>query len=87
MVAMVTDKSRGARRREAGPGWRSRVLRWAIFAFGVILAGALVLQFFLESEEVDMPPLAYAIAAGLMGLATWYELMSTGREIRTSTVE
>jgi len=45
----------------------------------VILVGALVLQFVVESEDADMPPLAYAIVAGLMGLATWYELMGTGR--------
>ena len=76
---MVSDKPSGARRRVAGPRWRHRVTRWAIFAFGVILAGALVLQFFLDSEEVNMPPLAYVIAAGLMGLATWYELMGTER--------
>ena len=68
-----------SKRRKAGPGWRNRILRWAIFAFGVILAGVLVLQFVVESEDVGMPPLAYAIVAGLMGLATWYELMGTGR--------
>ena len=79
IIATATGQASGAKRREAGPGWRNRILRWAIFAFGVILAGALVLQFVVESEDVGMPPLAYAIVAGLMGLATWYELMGTGR--------
>lgn len=52
---------------------------WAILAFGVILVGSSVLQSFMESEDVDRPPVAYAILAGLTGVASWYELMGTER--------
>lgn len=59
---------------------RTKLERWLVGLFGVVLAGAFILELLVYSEDVDMPPVAYAIIGGLMALIGWYEIMQLFRD-------